>query len=388
MTNNKDAIICIAAGRVQLPLIIAARDRGLDVVAIDRDTDAVGLKYVDEHIAVSTLEVDEVLKRLTKLQATYNYLGVVCRSSGIVLYTAAAISAKFNLRGLTQSIVPVSTEKSKLRELCQNVGIRMAKGYKAQSSSASISHIDLPIIVKPDLPITGKKNITVIWEEDQLADSIQSACSASMNQFAEIEEFIQGADCNVLFTIDNGEAKIITFWDEIIALNQDSRISGLGVSVPSIIHNTPTEKSVGEIVSIIARNFSDVQALLILSYRVDMVGNIYIIELHSDLGGDLIADVLLPTADGKFNYFDIALDHACGRLYKGARPRLKPTALLYDSSRYTTGRNNWARPVDNNLLLSTTTLEGLHRKLDKLIKPLDYRLRPLHYDWLNKSMGN
>ena len=51
VTNlNKFALICLAAGKSQLPVIEKAKSLGYTIVAIDRNREADGFKYADYKI--------------------------------------------------------------------------------------------------------------------------------------------------------------------------------------------------------------------------------------------------------------------------------------------------------------------------------------------------
>ncbi|GAI54291.1 unnamed protein product, partial [marine sediment metagenome] len=114
MTQEFETIICLGAGISQLPLIQAARHRGYSVIAIDRDPDAPGFSLADTKIMESTYNTAKVLNALHSLEKRHYFSGLVARTSGPALKTAAAIAEEFHLPGLSREIVPLATEKSKL----------------------------------------------------------------------------------------------------------------------------------------------------------------------------------------------------------------------------------------------------------------------------------
>ena len=65
---NKFALICLAAGKSQLPVIEKAKSLGYTIVAIDRNREADGFKYADYKIYKSTYDADEIIKELDKFK--------------------------------------------------------------------------------------------------------------------------------------------------------------------------------------------------------------------------------------------------------------------------------------------------------------------------------
>ena len=388
MLEKPNAIICIAAGSAQIPIIRAIRDGGFQVVAIDRNEDAEGLQFVNECIILSTLEVELILDRLRTLHDKYNYSGVICRSSGVVLYTAAAIAEEFNLHGLTKPIVSLATEKSQLREYCFYNDIEMVRGTRVKLGNVNNSELPLPLIVKPDVPIIGKKNITVIWEEKKMQDAIILASSVSGNRSVEIEEYVEGIDVSVLFHMNRGKSKVITYWDELNALSLDNTITGLGISIPSVISGTIVQQKLDIITSVLASSFKGVQSLMILSVRIDKQGNIFVIELHADLGGDLIADILFPRACSSFDFFNMAVNASAGNEIGTRSLLFAPTALLYASEKININRTMQVEVISGQYIFQSDTIADLHYRVNSALRSSEYHTLPVHKEWLKKWEKN
>ena len=329
MIQEFGTIICLGAGFSQLPLIQAAKHKGYSVIAIDRKPDAPGFLLADTKIIESTYDTAKVLNALHSLEKQHHFCSLVARTSGPALTTAAAIAEEFHLPGLSREIVPLATEKSKLRVFCESYGILMPKGQKVSQIKEIDPDFPMPLIVKPDLPFIGKKDVRVICNSSDLESAVQSAIQSSGNGFAEVEKYIDGIDVGCLFHANKGTFTIKAFWDELVGVGQNGNILGLGVSVPSVIAGSAVEPKIRSIVESFASFFTNINALLILALRIDLAGNIYIIELHADLGGDLIADELFPMADSSFNYFKYCINVALNEKSELMKPIFSPSAILY-----------------------------------------------------------
>jgi len=379
---KKNAIICIAAGNSQLPIIRAARKKGLEVIAIDRNPEAPGFYLTSEQIVLSTYDSKSVIEVLFTMQGKYEFNGVICRASDLALYTASEIAKEFKLCGYSKDLVPLATEKAHLREFSDLNGLPMPKGVKVKFGQDYNNDIQLPLIVKPNLPRYGKKDITAISDRISLPGAIRKACESSRDSYAEIEEYIEGIDVSILFYMDRGKSKIITYWDELVAIDEHNSIKGLGVSVPSVIVGTDIQTKIDAVVAKLASQFDTTQALMILSARIDFQGNLFIIELHADLGGDLIADELLPRADSSFDFFEMAVNVACGDFHGKNSPKLHPTAILYNRSQYDHKSVKGFQTLENNLLYSGATLLEHHKVLKNLFSNFEYCSIPEHHKWM------
>jgi hypothetical protein len=350
-----ETIICLAAGVSQLPLIKAAKKAGYLVIAIDRNPEAPGFSLADKRIIESTYDTERVLNALHSLAKHHHFCGLVARTSGPALNTAAAIADEFHLHGLSREIVPLATEKSKLRKFCESHGILMPKGQKIPQLKDLDPDFLMPLIVKPDLPLIGKKDVRVVWKSSDLESAVQAAIRSSGNGFAEVEEYIDGTDVGCLFHANKGRGTVKAFWDELVGVRYSGEILGIGVSVPSVIAGSAVETKIISLVKSFASFFTNINALLILALRIDLAGNIYIIELHADLGGDLIAEELLPLADPSFNYFEYCINVALNENSKIMEPMFTPSAILY--------KNNCLKKkasVNKFIVLKHNSLGSLH----------------------------
>lgn len=327
--SEKQALISIAAGSQQAPLIKKAKELGYIVVAVDRDVNAPGFAFADECIVVSTHDSDAVVSELSLMSQRHVFAGVVARTTGKALLTASRIASAFDLPGLTVDLVKLATEKSTLRSFCNSRGIPAPVGWLLNPNDDIPSNIPMPVVVKPDYTVVGKAGITLCRNRTDLVSAVQVAATASGNDKVELESYVDGIDTTCLCWAYAGQTHIITWWDELVACDADGRFIGLGVSVPSVIVGTSAEAKAESVIRELVSYFPTVEALLLFSLRVSKDNNIHVLELHADLGGDLIADVLLPNAASQFDYFHLAIDVATSSITSVPPLQLTPTLLYY-----------------------------------------------------------
>jgi len=384
MRQEIETIICLAAGTSQHPLIKAAKHAGFMVVAIDRDPEAPGFSIADKKIIESTYDTDKVLKALYALEKKHHFRGLLARTSGPALKTAAAIAEEFNLPGLSSDIIPLATEKSKLREFCEGHGILMPKGQKISQTKELDPHLSLPLIVKPDLPLIGKKDVRLVYKPSDLEIAMEYALKSSGNGFVEVEEYIDGIDVSALFLLKHGHITIVHYWDELIGLTDENFIKGIGVNVPSVIQSTNVSFDVKNVIELFGQRFKEINALLILSFRIDFSGKPYLIEMHCDLGGDLIADVLFSAAFPDFDFFNMALEVAINKDIHPIRSKTIPTCLIYAVSQFADMVMQNAIICDDAFYIQEGDLPKNLNCLNLLIDKSRISLikMPRHEDWL------
>jgi len=376
-SRGKPAIISIGAGNSQLPLIVTAKKMGWAVLAVDREQDAPGFLYADVRINTSTHDTQSILLELGKLANNYKFRGVVARTTATeALLTAVAISKDFGLPGLNKELVEISTTKSKLRRFCGLFNIPMPTGTDV-SDLKELEHLDYPSIVKPDRTLVGKAEIYLCKNRQQLTTRFEDTLRLSANKRMEIQHFIDGIDATCLCWAHKGVPRALAWWDELVGVDTENRVVGIGVSAPSVIADTHVAKKAEAIIRQLTSYFPDVSALLLVSFRVTMEGAPYVIEIHADLGGDLIADVLLPNANTEFDFFELAIKVATGNTELLSLIDFRPATLYYQ--RYSPDTFE-----DYYVSLGQTVRDNLNQ-IHEVVGSMGLSLSiwPRHLEWLD-----
>jgi len=332
----KKNLISLGAGISQLPLIEKAVESGYGVVAIDRNKEAPGMALADDQINLSTYDTQAVIGSLSNLGDKKKISGLLARATGPALKTAAAITEHFHLRGPSSRLVKLATEKAALREFCLANALPVPFGQKLRTvrDLGSFSR-GLDFILKPDLPLIGKKDVLFISDLARIDQQLQQICHSSYNGFAELEEYIEGIDVGCIFRLNRGQAEIITFLDELVGVEMNGKIKGIAVSVPSVVSGTEVQSRIEAIVRKFSSLFPTMDSIVSLSFRVNFEKQAFIIELHADLTGDLIADELLPKGKPGFDFFSLALSIALGENGRvEAVNEYKPTAVIYQKDSF------------------------------------------------------
>jgi len=387
--NNKigrqQSFISIGAGFSQLPLILTAKNLGYAVIAVDRNPEAPGFQHADICIKHSTYDIDAILDSLRSLKNNYEFKGCLARTTGQPLYTMVEVLESFDLPGLNRGLVSISIEKSILKEFCLNHDISTPPGLKVDSIEELTEQLSLPIIIKPDSTLVGKSGIRLCVHDEKLYTYLLEAIDASENRQAVIESFVAGVDATCLCFAHEGSVSFITWWDELVGIDINNKIISLGVNIPSIITGTIAQQKAEQIIEHLVYHFPTTSALLLISFRINIEGEPYIIEIHSDLGGDLIAELLLPASSPDFDFFTLAIQVATGSVEKINTINFKPTVLYYHAGELSLSEGLGKKCKEHLICQCGSVIENL-LKLPQVvnIRNLTLSVWPSHLDWMRQ----
>ena len=114
--------------------------------------------------------------------------------------------------------------------------------------------------------------------------------------------------------------------DEWVGLEPSGRIVGLGAGMPSVCEDDP--RPVDELSGALALACPGSRCLATLSLRLDRSGRAHLVEVHLGIGGDALADQLLPAALPGFDVFDALVAVQVGRSIAPPPPSPRARGLV------------------------------------------------------------
>lgn len=163
----KDYFLSIGAGPNQIPLISAANRLGYSVIAVDQNDRAPGLNISSLRIMESVTEYRKILKTVSEIPLQGNILGIGTRSFGKATYTASYIANKLKLRYASLECVEICSNKNKLKEVANKVGILTPQNYDTNSKH------QFPFVYKPSRG-NGKEGIRTFYDLKEWENFLQS----------------------------------------------------------------------------------------------------------------------------------------------------------------------------------------------------------------------
>jgi hypothetical protein len=332
MFKKPRAIVSIAAGKSQLIIIKKAREMGFAVIGIDRNSKAPGFEFCTDRIILSTYDSNPIIDKISGLQSKYDILGVINRSSGPPVVTCANLCNYLSLPGVKPKVAKNIIDKTKLKRECCRLGIPTPHGQYAQKiTDIKLSDISFPCAVKPALSIIGKSGVSIISKSDEIPNAFAEAKINSFNGCVMFEEFVPGNDVSLMGIVQKGLLFPITLIDEINITDDRGHVYGAGSAIPSVFSGKKEENDIISLAQNIVKAFSLNTTFFNISCRLMPGMKAKLIEIHLDLGGDLVLDELIP-ASTKYDILKLAINRLTGCPVNLDRIAFKPAGIIYEKT--------------------------------------------------------
>jgi biotin carboxylase len=203
-------LLVLGAGPAQLGLLAAARERGLFVIALDRDPAAPGFQLADRRAIIST-EDEQGIERLADAERVD---GVIAPGIDWQVGIAARVAEKMGLpHPISAAVANLAVSKQKQREALANAGVPQPAWHMA---SGVEDGLPVPSVVKaPDRQ--GQKGLTLVRREGEFPAAIARAIEESRSGSAIVEELVEGPEVTVNAFSLRGEFHPLTVTDRLTA---------------------------------------------------------------------------------------------------------------------------------------------------------------------------
>jgi len=158
--------MCLGGGHFQMPAIRYAKSKGYEVVLCDYLPDNPGQKHADIWHAVSTTDMEAVLKIAKQEKID----GIVAYASDPAAPTAAYVAQEMGLPGNPFASVQILTHKDLYRAFLHQHGFHAPKIYTDNPVA--------PCIIKP-VDSSGSKGITIVRDNKEIPQAIDYALGFS-----------------------------------------------------------------------------------------------------------------------------------------------------------------------------------------------------------------
>lgn len=293
----------LGASELQLPAIKMAKKMGLQVIAVDMDKNAVGFKFADIGLEISTLEKEKILEFASAL----NVSGIMTLASDQPMNTVAYVGNRLNLKVISERVAICTTNKGVMRDTLKKNKIAIPD-YKIikdfEGFLKEIKKFNLPCIIKPT-DSSGSRGVQLKCDLNSLDEAYFYSSNYSRNGEIIIEEFMQGREFSVESMSFDGTPKIIAITEK--ETTGAPHFVEMGHIIPANISKVE-EQQIKEIVE------STIKALEITdgpSHCEVMLteSGPKIVEIGARLGGDNITTHLVPLATG-YNIVKATINYA------------------------------------------------------------------------------
>jgi biotin carboxylase len=228
------SVLFVGAGRHQRRAIAQARDRGLRVVAVDRNAAAPGLELADVAEVVDFADVDAV----EEVARRHEVDGALTVSADRAVPIVATVTERLGLPSIGSEVAHRMTHKIAMRRTLAEEGIPQppfAAVRNLAEGRSAIEAVGLPAVLKP-VDSGGQRGVFRIDVPGDLESNLHTALSESPVQEAILEGFVEGTEMNGIVIARDGDARLLTLSDRL-------RPPGIGFGVgwihlyPASIHS-------------------------------------------------------------------------------------------------------------------------------------------------------
>ncbi|MBD0370362.1 MAG: ATP-grasp domain-containing protein [Pyrinomonadaceae bacterium] len=208
-------VMILGASRYYVRSILAARELGCEVLAIDRNPEAEGFRHADFHEAVDITDI----KGAVRTARRYGVDGVVAVND-FGVRTAAAIARELKLVGISPEVAEYATSKAWMRRKWEERGVPSAQFRvikTLEEARRAVEELNTwPLVLKPaDSRGGGSRGVSRIDDENQLERALIFAQSFYEDKAVVIEEFIEGIEHSIETITFEGETHVLAVSDKV-----------------------------------------------------------------------------------------------------------------------------------------------------------------------------
>ncbi|MDU2375497.1 ATP-grasp domain-containing protein [Anaerococcus vaginalis] len=313
----------LGASILQVPAIEKAIDMGLEVIAVDIDSNALGFKIPDvKKEIISTIDIESVMSAAKK----HNIDAIMTLASDMPIMTVAKVSKKLGLVGVDLDTAIKATNKSKMRESLKSFGVPVPLFYKVDSLDKCIKAVNkikdkgYKCILKP-ADNSGSRGIVLLpdFNEKTINIAYNYSKNNSRNKIVMVEEFMEGPEVSVETISVDGKCNIIQITDKITT--GAPYFVEMGHSQPSQLPDSIKDK-IKEITIAANKAIGIISGPSHTEIKITQNGP-KIVEIGARLGGDNITTHLTPLSTG------VDMVESCIKIALGEKPDIR---IKYDKA--------------------------------------------------------
>ena len=198
-------VLVLGGGADQIDLILDLKSRGYYTILIDYYENPIAKPYADEHLQVSTLDQDLVLKIAQQKQVE----NIITACTDQALLTVSYVAEKLNFHTqFTYEQARNVTNKLYMKRIMWDAKIPTSKFVDICNLSEGIKDLKFPLMVKP-ADCNGSFGVRKANTKDELQMFFDNASNASRTHRVIVEEFKEGIEVGIDCYILNGKAHIL-----------------------------------------------------------------------------------------------------------------------------------------------------------------------------------
>lgn len=287
----KKKLAIIGASYLQMPLVLKAKEMGVESICFAWEDGAVCKDVCDRFYPVSTVDKDAILKICQEIEID----GITTIASDVAVLTVNYVAERMGLVGNPDKYSETATNKYLMRQCFMEHDVPSPKFCLTDGTVPEIARtFYFPVIVKPT-DRSGSRGVEKVEEAYELQAAIVRACKESFQKKAVIEEFVEGREISV---------ESISYMGKHYVLQITDKVTTEAPFFVELEHHQPS--SLPDDIKLRVKDIvlNALDALHIqygashAELKITNDGDIRVIEIGARMGGDFIGSNLVKLSTG------------------------------------------------------------------------------------------
>ena len=205
--SEKPTILILGAGIYQVPLIRAAKRRGLRTVVASISGSYPGFELADRACFINTTDIEEILKLAEEEQVD----GITTTGTDVAVHAIGHVCSRLGLPGISEEASRLLTDKALMKEAFAKCGVTTAPFQIVASCEETVEaaeKIGYPAILKI-VDKSGSRGITKLNSRKEVRAAWDYAREATDAAYMLVEQFISGTEIGIDAFVQNGRLKML-----------------------------------------------------------------------------------------------------------------------------------------------------------------------------------
>ncbi len=281
-------VLFVGGGRHQRRAIQRVQELGHQVVAVDRNPEALGLLAADVGELVDFMDVAGVIE----VGRRHEVDGVLTVAADRAVPVVAAVAEALELPGIGVETAQRMTHKLEMRRVFAEAGVPQppfAAIQSVESAPLALAVVPLPAVLKP-ADSGGQRAVFRIESQEELERDLAEAAEESPTGVAILEEFVDGIELNGIVVVRDGEPLLLTLSDRLRPPGIGFGVGWIHVFPPSIPDEQLARARVIAVDAVRALGLRDGIAFPQLIAAPD--GRVVVVEVAARIAGGQMADLV------------------------------------------------------------------------------------------------
>ena len=238
---EKPVAIVLGGTIPHVHLIELLKERGYYILLLDYTLNPPARAYADEHLFVSTLDKEAVLKIAIERKVSL----IISTNIGQANITCCYVAEQLGLtKPYSYETALDVTDKQRMKRIMWKNGIPTSKFIQVGSvDEAKILNLQYPLMVKPS-DSNSANGVKRVYNKTELNTYLPDALRFSRNGMAIIEEFVSGKEISAYGVVISSKAKVIMHQERLSVYDGEDKVIKCYASLaPSRISDAATQKA-------------------------------------------------------------------------------------------------------------------------------------------------